>query len=289
MAEVDFMDVGEVRTRVQRGGVGEPLVLVHGGEFGSLNSLDDWSTNVPDLEGDFSVLAFDRLGQGHTDNPPTPEHYTFAEVLAHMVGVIDAHGLSAAHLVGHSRGGLFAARVAQERPDLVKTLVVVDSESLAPVGPWTPPHFYDELEARLPNGWYGDLDDVRMEPVAQSWSTVHVTTGYAEGLLEIARLPKSAIAHGVMRSIREGKWNPAIAAEREHALRLIGERGFDMPTLLIWGRDDPSAPPHLAIGLIERILERTRDCGLQVVPRAGHYSFREQPERFNRTIRSFCR
>jgi pimeloyl-ACP methyl ester carboxylesterase len=289
VTEVDFMDVDGIRTRVQRGGIGEALVLIHGGEFGGLNSFDDWSTNIPDLERDFSVLAFDRLAQGHTANPPTPDRYTFAEVLAHAVGVIEASGITGAHLVGHSRGGLVAARLAQERADLVKTLVVVDSQSLAPEGPWTPARFYDEIEERLPDGWYDDLDDVRLEPEAQSWSSDHITTDYAERLLAIARLPKSVIARDVMRSIKASKWNPALDAERDQALRLIGERGFGMTTFLVWGRDDPSAPPQLAIGLIERVLQRTRECGLHVIAQAGHYPFREQPERFNRILRSICR
>ena len=36
-----------MRTRYYEDGQGEPLVLFHGGEFGSLYTLDSWSLNLP--------------------------------------------------------------------------------------------------------------------------------------------------------------------------------------------------------------------------------------------------
>jgi len=288
MSAVEFVVVEGVRTRVARDGTGEPMVIVHGGEFGMLDSLSAWDPNVADLRQDFSVLRFDRLGQGHTGNPPSPEGYTFAAVLDHIVGVIEAYDVAGAHLIGHSRGGLFAARLAQTRPDLVRTLVVVDSNSLAPDDPSTPVDFYERLEARLTDG-YRTLDDACLEQVAQSFSSDHVTEDYARQLLEIAQLPTSVAAREIMATIRYDRWYPDVEAAREVALREVDERGFAVPTHLIWGRDDPSAPRLLGSKLLDRIAPRTATCTLSIVNRAGHYVFREQSGQFNALVRASCR
>ena len=60
-----------MRTRYYEAGVGDPLVLIHGGQFATVSSLDCWSRNLEALAGRFRVIAFDRLGEGFTDNPKT--------------------------------------------------------------------------------------------------------------------------------------------------------------------------------------------------------------------------
>ncbi len=61
-----------------------------------------------------------------------------------------------------------------------------------------------------------------------------------------------------------------------------------MPTLVVWGDNDPSAPVPLAQTLFERIARRTRDAELHVLNNAGHFCFREQPAAFNRLLVALC-
>jgi pimeloyl-ACP methyl ester carboxylesterase len=278
------IDVNGVATRVFTGGRGQPLVIIHGGEFGMLYSLDAWDLAIAELQDDYAISAFDRLGQGGTDNPPSHDDYTFAAVLEHATGTIEALCPDGAHVVGHSRGGLIAARLAQQRPDLVRTLVVVASNSLAPVDPATPVSFYADLEARLPNG-YQSLEDVLLEPRAQSCSTEHLTDEFAAGLLRLARLPKTLEAQHVMREIKLSRWYPDVDAARDAALAGLERTGLASPTGLIWGLGDPSAPPVLGLKLLERFAARTPRTGLHVIARAGHYSFRERPREFAALVR----
>jgi pimeloyl-ACP methyl ester carboxylesterase len=44
--------------------------VIHGGDFASLYSLDCWSLKFESLAKTFRVIAYDKLGQGLTDNPP---------------------------------------------------------------------------------------------------------------------------------------------------------------------------------------------------------------------------
>ncbi len=69
MEKPKFRNVDGIRTRYYEAGIGEPLVLIHGGSFGSYYSADHWSLNFDGLSKHFHVYAFDKLGQGYTDNP----------------------------------------------------------------------------------------------------------------------------------------------------------------------------------------------------------------------------
>jgi pimeloyl-ACP methyl ester carboxylesterase len=281
---IGFLEAGGVRTRVyDSGGDGEPLVLIHGGDFGSTYSLDGWSLVLPDLARRFRVVAFDKLGQGHTADPRSEGEHTWPPLFRHAVALLDELALGPAHLVGHSMGALLASRIAFEWPELSRTLVVVDSNTAAaddPRHPWGA--FYDDLAARMPAG-PPTRESVRMEPEEQSWSPEHVTDDFVERMLAIAQLRPSGD-----RSWYDRTWLPSIVEMRRKNLEEIDEQGVPVPTLVVWGVDDPSAPVPLAYALFERIVARTAEAELHVLGRAGHYSFRERPAAFVRLLDAFC-
>jgi len=283
-----FVEAGGIATRVYESGEGEPLVLVHGGGFGSLYSLDGWSLNLRPLAERFRVVTFDKLGQGHTGNPESDAGYTFERLLAHSVVLLERLALGPAHLVGHSMGALLAARIAFARPELVRTLTIVYSNTVAPDDsrfPWT--RFYVDLDARMPPG-PPTRESVRIEPELQSTSSDHVTADFVERLLEIARRPEFEHAAARMKALREKTWLPSILPVRARTLEEIDGRGLPVPALVVWGADDPSAPLPLAHALFERIAARTPEADLLVLGRAGHYCFRERPVAFERALAGFC-
>jgi pimeloyl-ACP methyl ester carboxylesterase len=283
-----LIDVDAVPTRVYEAGDGEPLVLAHGGAFGSLYSLDAWSTVLDQLAARFHVVAFDKLGQGHTGNPSAPEDYTFEAVVRHAIALLDALAVGPAHLVGHSMGALLVSRIALDRPDLARTVVIVDSNTLAPDDPrypWTA--FYEELALRIPPG-PPTADTVRMEPDAQSFSKEHVTPDFIARLLEIAQRPENREAAEACAEVRDSIWMPSILAARAQALKDIDASGLGAPALVIWAANDVSAPLALAAPLYERISARTEQAEMHVIARAGHYVYREQPDAFVRTLAGFC-
>ena len=102
-------------------------MLLHGGEFGFVCSLDCWSLNLPGLAERFHVYAPDKLGQGYTDNPRSEQDYTIDAVIEHLLGFLQALNITSAHLVGHSRGGLPVAGLAVQYPHLVKSVVIMDT------------------------------------------------------------------------------------------------------------------------------------------------------------------
>ena len=284
--KVRFVDVDGVRTRYYEDGSGEAILLFHGGNFGSIDSFDSWSLNFAGLAKHFHVYAVDKLGQGHTDNPKSDADYTFESLFRHAHGLVQALGIDKAHFVGHSRGGLLVTNFALEHPDLVSTVTIVDSNTTAPESPMFPSGvFYSYLPA-IPDP--PTREAVRSEPEAQSYSTDNVTEEFVSRRLEIALLPKTQEIKLRMEALNETVWTPSLNRKRREVLRKIDEGGVPVPTLVAWGVNDPSAPSPLAFRLFEQIAARTPRAELHVINGAGHYSFREQPEAFNRMLRSFC-
>ena len=109
---------------IEAGSSGPPVLMIHGA---SANAREFTWTLAPKLDQDFRVLMADRPGHGYSRRPPRAD--TLAVQAAQMAGVLEklAPGEKAV-VVGHSFGGAVALRLALDRPELVKGLVL-----LAPV------------------------------------------------------------------------------------------------------------------------------------------------------------
>ncbi len=282
------VEVDGVRTRVLDGGSGDPLVLLHGGQFGTVDALESWSLNVADLAERFHVYAFDKLGQGYTDPPRSDDACTYDALLAHTVAVFRLLGVERAHVVGHSRGGLLALSLGLDVPGLVRTVTIVDSATAAPEDPRSPSRAFYEDMARKQGGGPPTRESVRSMLESLSASPAHVSHDFVEALLRIALRPENLEMRRRMRSPGQTPWQPSLERARLAVLGALAERGLPVPTLVLWGADDPSAPVSLALDLFQRIAARTPETELHVLNRAGHFAHREQPGAFNRLVRAFC-
>jgi pimeloyl-ACP methyl ester carboxylesterase len=116
------------------GSAGEPLVLVHG----SWVDHHNWDLVVPSLSRSFQVVAYDRRGHSQSERPAS--HYSIRAEVADLAALIEELQLGPAHIIGNSSGGSIALRLAGERPDLFRSLIVNEPALLdllagAPNGP----------------------------------------------------------------------------------------------------------------------------------------------------------
>lgn len=98
------------------------LLLVHG----SASSGRVWNEVLPHLAGPFRVIRIDLLGFGRSDKPDADAYATAAQA-ARCGEVLDRLGVVRAAVAGHSSGGAVATAIAEERPDLVAGLNLVDT------------------------------------------------------------------------------------------------------------------------------------------------------------------
>ncbi|MCH7570277.1 MAG: alpha/beta hydrolase [Deltaproteobacteria bacterium] len=285
MSEIKFVDVKGVRTRYIEAGSGEPLVLYHGADFPrSATNAEVWGLNIEGLARTFHVFAVDKLGHGYTDNPKADEDYTFGGMVQHGYDFLQTLSLGPANLVGHSRGGYLVTRIALEHPEAVKNIVIVDSNSIAPDYPANSP-FYVELAKKNPHP-PGSWDYIWFYTEAHTFSTKHMNREWIENMVKIAQLPKSAELQEKFKKVGDF-YRADIEKAKAETIGWLREGRLKVPTLIIWGFNDPSAPLELGYRLFSLIASQVPRSQLHVFNEAGHHSFREHPEDFNRVVTDF--
>lgn len=304
MGEAKFVNVNGIRTRYFDAGTGEALVLIHGGQWPSTAAADTWSAIFDHLAGRFHVYAFDKLGMGFTDNPKTDADFTMDAIIDHAYGFINAVGIKRCVLLGHSRGALPAARIACDHPELVSHLVILDSNTLAPDDPNTPPRTDPPLRETPPT-----RDELRKANLAsrQSFKKDFITEAYVEAEYRIAAAPKLKEVDRRFRAARDAwvKANPELLKQHPLWDRNMGATTWWMykakyatldkikagalkaPTIIVWGFNDPTAPYFLGVNLMETVSKVVPRTEFHIINQSGHFVYAEHPEEVTRLITGF--
>ncbi len=105
-------------------GSGEPVVLLHS----SVSSGVQWRSLIEVLQPRCHVMAPDLYGYGASDPWPGQGRLKLADEAA-IVEQLAAKCGGPIHLVGHSYGGAVALRLALTRPELLRSLTVIEPVS----------------------------------------------------------------------------------------------------------------------------------------------------------------
>jgi pimeloyl-ACP methyl ester carboxylesterase len=267
--------LGEVSYRVD--GAGTPLVLVHG--INAAASSFELRRNFRSLGVYFEVYAPDLLGFGLSDRPAvfyTAQIYTdlLADFLRHVVR-------QPAHLLASSLSSAYAVRVAQEHPELVRSLVLICPTGIEQLSdPPTRGQRVADFLFGLPG--LGD----RLFAALASRPSVHyflrtityyqrqaITREVVDGYHHTGQRPG---ARWAPRAFLGGRLNQNIA---EAFARL------NQPVLLVWGKEARTTPLDTAPAFLERNPRAT----LKVFPESGLVPHDEQAEAFNRYVHSWLK
>lgn len=283
LGEASWVDVDGIRTRYFDQGEGDAVVLVGGGHFGSPYGAADWDLNVAALANDFRVIALDKLGQGHTDNPARPEDYLIGSAVAHLRSFVRAIGIDSAHFVGHSRGGYAVCRLAMEVPEVVRSLVVIDCGTLM----HQRSAFYPVLAAQM-----ADIDDLReryeFSIREQSFDGSMETEYWLDDILGFVTSEKCCEAVRIAGEC-EGQFSEDLVVSQRETREWIAAGGLgDTPVLVVWAYNDRGAPfEECGIPALHLFLRGVPDARMHVFNRSGHFPFREWPDEFNALVRLF--
>ena len=287
-SQAKFVDVDGIGTRYFDKGSGEVVVLFHGGNFGSHHGADcaaDWDLNFDGLAEECRVVAVDKIGQGRTDNPETDDDYTMARVVAHALRFLEVLDLQDCHVVGHSRGAFLTCRMTLEDPSRIKSNVMVDTATLGPGQGRNHIVFADTPQPYL------SRDSQRWVMEKYSYNPKVVTDDWLDELTRIAALPKyrESVAKMLGQGLDEKLFQPELARQKADTFDLLAARGTQRPNLLVWGLDDPTATIDQGLALYEIVAHREPRTEMHVFNQAGHFSYREHPEAFNRLIVDYVR
>lgn len=98
------------------------LLLIHG----SASSTRTWDPMVPLLTTSHCVIRIDLLGHGRSGKPADGD-YAIPAQGRRVAAALDRLGVRHAIIAGHSSGGYTATALAEQRPDLVTALALINT------------------------------------------------------------------------------------------------------------------------------------------------------------------
>ena len=220
-----------------------------------------WDAQVAALKGGVRCLRYDT--RGHGASPATTPGFEVDDLADDLAGLLDGLGISHAHIVGLSLGGMTGQALALRRPGLVDRLVLVATSSHVP-----PASLWQERAALVRKSGMAAIAD----GVVQRWFTPPMQS--SDG----AR----ATLRGLLEDVSpEGYAGCCEAISRMDLRNRIG--AIAATTLVISGADDPATPPAMG----QEIAALVPGSDFVVIPEAAHMIAVERPEALTARIAEF--
>jgi pimeloyl-ACP methyl ester carboxylesterase len=280
-----FADINGIRTRYYEMGEGDAMVLVHGDGFSGHSSANVWSKNISLFAKRFHVFAPDKVGSGLTANPQDDNDLNIQGEVDHLYDFIRLMKLGTVHLVGQSRGGACVFFLALQHPEVVRDLVIVDSSSAAPEAASTK----EEASNNCPKE--PDWDAWKCRVLAMSSLPDEAFDDeYFMAAKYMSLLPKSQETVAKLKAGAGGELATTLGFNQwktEWYARIKKEAVLQMPVLIYWGVNDRAAPIANGRALYDLIAAQNPHVKLIAVDKAGHFPFREYPDKFVSDVTNF--
>ncbi|QIS04890.1 alpha/beta fold hydrolase [Nocardia brasiliensis] len=234
------------------------LLLIHG----TAASAETWESMVPLLAAAHHVVRVDLPGCGRSDHPADAS-YAVPDQARRAAAALDRLGIERAWAIGHSSGGAVATAIAEQRADLVRALVLIDS------GPDMSAYLASET-ALDPRRW-PELTDEQLRAAAAS--------AFAPGY----RIPQALLPQ--LRAMDLQVFAATSAAVQAY----LNERGLPArlahvakPLLVLFGEQDQRWRPGSALDY-----RAVPGSTVVLMPDVGHSPPLEDPAQTARILLSF--
>lgn len=247
------------------GGEGKETIVFSHGLLWSGRMFDK---QVSALKSQYRVITYDHRGQGKTQ--VTESGYDMDTLYEDAVALIEALGIAPCHFAGLSMGGFIAMRLAARRPDLIKSIMLIETSSDPEPEENIPKYTLLNFVAR----WFGlGIVASRIMPIMFG-KTFLSDPKRAE---ERDYWRKQLISNhriGITRAVVGVTTRKGVYEELNK---------ITVPTLVLVGDEDTATVPAKS----ERIHAKVKGSQLVIIPRAGHSSSVEEPEAVNKALLSF--
>jgi len=232
----------------------ETVVFAHG--YLMNHTMFDGQIEV--LKEHFNCIAYDHRGHGQSEI--TPKGYELQNLTNDAIGLLESLN-QPVHFVGMSTGGFVGMRIALQRPELLKSLVLMDTSA--------------EREPII----------TLQKNYLMLWVVKYI------GWFPVIRKVLSMMFHRTFlrdpnRRAERKKWKNIVLNQNLKAMVLFGKGIFSrknvldklpsikIPTLVVVGEFDKATPPRFSQHMVEKIDK----AALVTIPDTGHSCAIEQPE-----------
>lgn len=235
-----------------------PLVFLHGLGGGH----HAWEHQVPYFGGlGYPSHAWDQPGYGHSQSV---DPYDLEHITAALARLIESLSSEPVVLIGHSMGGLIAQEAHVRHPRLIKALALC----------FTSPAF-----AGGSSEFTRQFIAARVAPLDQGKTMAQIAAQLIPTMGS-----NSKLAEQIMAGVPPETYRKAV-----HLLTTFDRRkelaGIKVPTLLIAGADDNTAPP----AVMEKMWQKIPAAEYVLLEHCGHLGPMDQPEAFNAALLAFLK
>ena len=253
----EIVEVAGARLQLVKGGTGEPLLILH------------------DEVGHPGWLRFhEALAQHHTLYIPSHPGFgksgrldwimNMRDMAGWYLRALDELGLGRTNVLGLSMGGWLAAEMASMCPHQFKKMVLVGASGIKPPVGEIYDMFLVVAKEFIASGFLDPANTEEYQRVCPDEPSAEQVENWEVGREEACRLG----------------WKPYMYYPG--LPHLLG-RVRDLPTLIVWGRQDAIVPPSVA-DVYQRSIRGSR---LAVLENCGHRPEVEKPDEFVRLVQDF--
>lgn len=242
----------------------ETIVFAHG----LLMSSGMFEKQIASLRTHYRCIALDFRGQGQSE--VSAGGYDMDTLTMDVAAMIGELNLGRCHFAGLSMGGFVGLRLGLRHPELLKSLILLNTSA--------------EEEPRE------NIPKYRMLNFVARWLGLKLVLGQIMPIM----FGQTFLSDSDRKEIR-GYWKNHIAGNKRIGITravkgVIQRKGVAdqikqiiLPTLIIAGEEDVATVPAKS----ERMHQLIPGSILQTIPRAGHSSTIEEPEAVNRAMLQF--
>jgi pimeloyl-ACP methyl ester carboxylesterase len=260
MVEEKFLQIDGNKIRYLESGDSEKtLVLIHG--LGA--SAERWDQVIPLFADEFRVVVPDLVGFGYSDKPLVD--YTTEFFSKFLEKFFVESDIKRPNLIGSSLGGQIVAEYATSHSqDIEKLILVSPSGTMEKSTP--------ALDAYIMAALYPNEQSAKNAFELMEGAGHNVHEKIVNGFVERMRLPNAKLA-----------FMSTLLGIKNSELIISKLQTISVPTLIIWGENDPVIPIHYADSFVSTI----RDCRFFRMDGCGHTPYVQFPHAFASKVLEF--
>lgn len=248
----------------ERQGSGPAVLFLHGAG----SNAATWWQQLPVFSRQYTCVTLDLRHFGRSSASPLQD-FSLPQFADDVLAVLDQEGIARVAVVGQSLGGMVGLQLALHHPRRIAAFAACDT-TLAVEHP-------------------GVLEIIRNRQMTHKAVSIEERS---LGRWFLDRHPDKAALYAQINhfnpsfhSIPGPEWSRALMAMMEggRSVPMAALREVQVPTLLLVGREDPIVP----LPFLQEVQALVPGSELAVVDDAGHSTYFERPDEFNRLVLDF--